>query len=566
MPKHIWFQGVAGALLALVSLTHCGSDDTSGSGGAPATDSGSDGTSGAGGGGGSGGDAATDGSADADSGSSTTKTIGPEGGTLTHPDGAEIEIPAGALDAPVELAIVKDPADAPALSPAVLALGSVYAITPHGTAFSQPATVRIPFDAALLATGATADLHRAAQGAKFQPLAGATVNGNRLEADVSSLSYFVGGGPFGYLGEISPYDVAAYPGGGAVVVGQIPGEFEVVKVNELGAESWRRKVMGSLIYANALPRVAVGPTGNVYVASTTDKDESGASLGGSSRLRLVAFNPSGDVRPGFPVSLNIAYDNIVGDVTTDSQDNVYVVGTTAPAGGAAHDAFRPFLASFTESGGVKSAAQVVDMGGTDAGRRIFAHSVAIAPSGSLYMNAQVVGFVVPGSAGTRMIAFDLLGAVAPGFPKELSKSANWSKLAVDQTGIAYLVEPEKNLYAINPNGTDVSGFPQPVTLPATGNFQFPSPANPVLAASVTGNVYLVGHVQDHPDSAGEADVWLQSLNSTGAQRAGFPVLLGTPAWDYASAVEIDAAGANAWVAWYSESTIRQGYVTRVPAN
>jgi hypothetical protein len=442
----------------------------------------------------------------------------------------------------------------------------VFAITPHGTAFSQPATVRIPFDAALLAAGATADLHRAAEGALFSPLAGATVSGDRLEAQISSLSYFVSGGPFGYLGEISPYDVAAYPGGGAVVIGQIPGEFEVVKVNELGAESWRRKVMGSMVYANALPRVAVGPTGNVYVASTTDKDESGASLGGSSRLRLTAFNPSGDVRPGFPVSINIAYDNIVGDVTTDSQDNVYVVGTTAPAGGAAHDAFRPFLASFTESGAVKSAAQVVDVGGTDAGRRIFAHSVAIAPSGSLHMNAQVVGFVVPGSAGTRVIAFDLLGAVAPGYPKELSKSANWSKLAVDQTGITYVVEPEKNLYAINPNGTDVSGFPQPVTLPATGTFQFPSPANPVLAASVTGNIYLIGYVQDHPDSAGETDVWLQSLNSTGAQRAGFPVLLGTPVWDYASAVDIDAAGANAWVAWYSESTIRQGYVTRVPAN
>jgi hypothetical protein len=350
------------------------------------------------------------------------------------------------------------------------------------------------------------------------------------------------------------------------VVGQIPGEFEAVKVNELGAESWRRKVQGSMIFSNALPRITVGPTGNVYVASTTDMDESGASLGGSSRLRLIGFNPSGDVRPGFPVFINIAYDNIVGDITTDSQDNIYVVGTTAPAGGAVHDAYRPFLASFTESGAVKTAAQVVDMGGTDAGRRIFAHSVAIAPSGSLYMNAQVVGFVVPGSAGTRITAFDLLGAVAPGFPKELSKSANYSKMAVDQTGIAYVVEPEKNLYAINPNGTDVAGFPQPVTLPTAGTFQFPSPANPILAASITGNIYLIGYVTDHPDSAGESDIFLQSLNSTGAQRSGFPVTFGTPTWDQPSAVAMDDAGANAWVAWYSESTIRQGYVTRVPAN
>jgi hypothetical protein len=318
-------------------------------------------------------------------------------------------------------------------------------------------------------------------------------------------------------------------------------------------------------FSNALPRVAVGPTGNVYVASTTDEDEAGVSLGGPSRLRVMAFNPSGDPRPGFPVQITLGYDNIVGDITTDSQDNVYVVGTTAPADGATHDAYRPFLASFTESGAVKSAAQIVSFGGTDPGRRIFAHSVVIAPNGSVYMNAQVVGFTVPGSAGTRITAFDLLGAVVPGYPMELSKSSNWSKLVVDQTGIAYVVEPEPNLYAINPNGSAVSGFPKPVPLPATGNFSFPSAANPILAVSIIGNLYLTGSVQEHPDVLGGSDAFVQSLDSTGAVRAGFPILLGTSELDLTDAIAVDDAGGNIWVAWHAETVPRKGYVTRIPA-
>ena len=559
--------GLFGSLLAVVLFAHCGgSDDASGAGGSNTNDSGTGGAGGSGAGGGSGGTGG-DASPDADSGTPpATKTIGPEGGTLAHPDGAEIEIPPGALSTPVELAIVKDPTGAPALSPAVQALGSIYAITPHGTAFSQPATVRIPFDGTGVPAALTPDLHRAEQATGFMPLVGASVVGNRLEAQVSSLSFFVGGVPFSYIGEITPYDVAAYPGGGAVVVGQIPGEFEVVKVNELGQESWRRKVLGSLWFSNTLPRVAVGPTGNVYVATTTEKDESGASLGGTSRLRLTSFNPSGDVRPGFPVQITLGYDNIVGDVATDSQDNVYVVGTSAPASGGPHDAYRPFLASYTESGAVKDPPQLVDMGGTEPGRRIFAHSVAIAPNGSVYMNAQVVGFTVFGSAGTRVTAFDLLGAAAPGFPMKLSESANWSKLTVDKTGITYVVEPEKQLYAINPNGSAVAGFPQPVALPASGQFQFPTAANPILAVSVTGNVYLAGSVQSQPENVGESDVWLQSLDTTGTQRSGFPVYIGTPATDLADAVAMDDAGANAWVAWHIEADPRQGFVTRVPAN
>ena len=40
--------------------------------------------------------------------SPVTQVIGSEGGTLTHPDGAVLRVPAGALTSPVELSVVGD--------------------------------------------------------------------------------------------------------------------------------------------------------------------------------------------------------------------------------------------------------------------------------------------------------------------------------------------------------------------------------------------------------------------------------------------------------------------------
>src|SRR5690606_31310581 len=100
----------------------------------------------------------------------------------------------------------------------------------------------------------------------------------------------------------------------------------------------------------------------------------------------------------------------------------------------------------------------------------------------------------------RVTAFDAQGGVAAGFPIKLSESANWSKLVVDQTGILYVAELEQMLYALNPNGSAVSGFPQSVTFPATGDFDFPTSPKPVLAVSGTGNIYFSGWVQEQPDN------------------------------------------------------------------
>lgn len=120
--------------------------------------------------------------------------VGPAGGTVDGPNGARAVIPAGALTTFVDIRVAAAGAGAPAFPPAgVTAIGSVYAFTPHGTGFAQPATIRVPFDPAALPAGATPKLYRAEPGGSFAEVAGAAVSGNFIEAQVSGFSFFAPG-------------------------------------------------------------------------------------------------------------------------------------------------------------------------------------------------------------------------------------------------------------------------------------------------------------------------------------------------------------------------------------
>lgn len=74
-------------------------------------------------------------------------TLGAAGGKLALPDGAELLVPAGALSADMKLRIVKSRASAPELPEGTSADLPVYEITPHGTVFNRPVTLRLPVPA-----------------------------------------------------------------------------------------------------------------------------------------------------------------------------------------------------------------------------------------------------------------------------------------------------------------------------------------------------------------------------------------------------------------------------------
>ena len=136
--------------------------------------------------------AACGGSDDAPPSGGVTMTIGAAGGTLDGPGGAQLVVPAGALTQATSITVAQDGSGAPALPAGGAGVGAMFALTPHGTAFAVPATVRVPFDASRLGAGEVATMWKtnAAQTGWVQ-VAGATVSGNVMQAQITSFSWVV---------------------------------------------------------------------------------------------------------------------------------------------------------------------------------------------------------------------------------------------------------------------------------------------------------------------------------------------------------------------------------------
>jgi hypothetical protein len=123
----------------------------------------------------------------------TASGIGPAGGRVLGFYGASVTIPAGALSTNVDIEIPRDSTGAPTLpATGIDTAGAMYALTPHGTPFSLPATVQIPFDSTRIPTDATPVMYKAEQGGAFSPIP-TTVNGGMLSADVSNFSWVIPG-------------------------------------------------------------------------------------------------------------------------------------------------------------------------------------------------------------------------------------------------------------------------------------------------------------------------------------------------------------------------------------
>ncbi len=119
--------------------------------------------------------------------------IGPAGGTVNGFYGASVTVPAGALTTNVDIQIPRDGTGAPVLpSSGIDTAGAIYALLPHGTSFSSPATVHIPFDSTRIPTDAVPVLYKGEPGGAFAPIP-TTVNGNLLSADVSNFSWVIPG-------------------------------------------------------------------------------------------------------------------------------------------------------------------------------------------------------------------------------------------------------------------------------------------------------------------------------------------------------------------------------------
>ena len=128
-------------------------------------------------------------------------TIDASGDTLELSDGMSLTVPAGALDDPTGVCIEVDPAESPERDE--FAVGSVYAIEPHGLEFSSAATVRLPISRGSALEDASSDpsitgtpqrVIMAEAGGAWASVAGSTLandgGSDFVEAPTSALSYW----------------------------------------------------------------------------------------------------------------------------------------------------------------------------------------------------------------------------------------------------------------------------------------------------------------------------------------------------------------------------------------
>ena len=93
------------------------------------------------------------GSGDSTSTTTTSKVVavssivGPGGGTVTHPDGVQVVIPAGALDADTTIGIARNSTGAPARFANGQPASPIYEFTPHDLIFNKPVRFFMPMPA-----------------------------------------------------------------------------------------------------------------------------------------------------------------------------------------------------------------------------------------------------------------------------------------------------------------------------------------------------------------------------------------------------------------------------------
>jgi len=235
--------------------------------------------------------------------------------TVTGAYGAKVFVPTGALSSAVTINIDRESANAPDFPPSdVAVVGANYEITPHGTAFSKPVTVTVPFDPALVPAGATSALYKAEPGGEFSEIA-STVVGSTLVAQVTDFSHFVSAA--GY-----PYLEFGYITGANVGAGTLYGF-------SADAASAALTSTAQASYANgaSVASSAVDPKGRFYYAVTNIL---GAPIGSSRySLKQYTIDGAGALVPVVSVSEFPLPPEVTGTssiVVSPTGKNAYLVG------------------------------------------------------------------------------------------------------------------------------------------------------------------------------------------------------------------------------------------------
>lgn len=119
-------------------------------------------------------------------------TVDAAGGVVAGPDGTRVEVPAGAVQEAVRVAIAKDATAAPGLAPdsGFRLVSNIYTITPHGQSFAAPVTVTLPLDASRLAPDGQLVLLKAQPGGEWVVHTTLTQGDRQASIEVRDFSIF----------------------------------------------------------------------------------------------------------------------------------------------------------------------------------------------------------------------------------------------------------------------------------------------------------------------------------------------------------------------------------------
>ena len=273
------------ALLALAGLAGCGGD---GSGGASGPEALSTVTS---------------------ASPSVSTVIDANGGSLVGPDGARLDVPAGALAGPVTITMTREATGAPALLDDQSDV--VYAITPHGLAFQKPAVLTIP--AAQLPGQSAAHSHvlRAQPGADWQLLA------QPIDSLNGSASVVLNG--LSFYGMAGTASTAPGPRTGVIgtSVSWVPPEPGVLV--PMAGNTYRRIVEPTVAKVQASANVDAWCGGSVTITALWLKQPSGT----------VGYQVVQQQKRTVPVAGSSGWTVFDFDVPTTAQREVYSFGASA---------------------------------------------------------------------------------------------------------------------------------------------------------------------------------------------------------------------------------------------
>jgi hypothetical protein len=122
-----------------------------------------------------------------------TATLGPRGGRVHGPNGAQAVLPPGALERETRVELVLPPVGStPPLPPYLATVGPTYAFGPRDLRLAQAATISIPFDSTQVPSRTAARLYAAdPDDATWHEVAAAYASDGHINAPASAPASFV---------------------------------------------------------------------------------------------------------------------------------------------------------------------------------------------------------------------------------------------------------------------------------------------------------------------------------------------------------------------------------------